>query len=669
MEYSFNNDYLSLITENASLTSPAYKEAAEAVDKNTNKGVAYLRNFMVSIEKLANKPQVNDTRITSSKGNIKNFKGYEDIKTAISFINKNLSGIDVVKDCIKVFDALENWASLYEDGYTKNIRLIQLEYENAVFMLTTSLSEILATNMDVVANGTEIRITKKSASTHGVIQKTMKELGAQLGNRDHKDYLEGLIKSTEVVATESTYTEGALEAAVETINLIKGLWNNITGIFKSGSSIFRTLKRTLFGIVPLIRSIMYLRYKKKADTIVSLEEQIIFIERNIDQLKNIKTMDPEKKAVIIKKQQAIIEQYKKKAEKLRAELMETEKQATEAAKKEEPELKNTSDDLVLESAVFTEKAKLTAKQKNFMRANRNLSKKEIQEVRFDKKMDKLTGVRHAAPMPIGVKDSEIEAKVKKAFEIYSKNTSKPSIRLIPGKGYDKEDTSYKGKVLTTKIGGTPYWPVDEEWPSHAGRPMVCVAQLDLSKMPSIPGYPNKGLLQFFLDTYFDFGSHSPSHKIILRTDTSKDYLKEAPRTTLNDKFEDYPPIDAVYYPKVVKQDQIMTPADDEFHAEVVKAVNEVFKTDYKKYIDIPSKIYDAFWDCLRFGDYDGCRFGGNPYFTQSDVRDDHYSELLLQLDSESGMMWGDCGVANFFISKEDLAKKDFDDVYFTWDCC
>ena len=667
MEYSFNNDYLSLITETTNFTSPVYKEAAEAVDKNTNKGMAYFKNFMTSIEKLADKPQVKDSRITSSKGNIKNFQGYENIKTAITFINKNLSGIAEVKDCVKVFDALENWASLYEEGYTSNIRLIQLEYENAVFMLSTSLSEILANNMDVVANGTEIRITKKAAESNGVIQKTMKDLATKLGNRDHKDYLEGLIKSIEVKATESVYSEGVLDTTVETLKLIKGLFSNVTKIFKAGSSMFNTFKRTLFGIVPLIRSIMYLRYKKKADTIVSLEEQIIFIERNIDQLKNIKTMDPAKKEVIIKKQQAVIEQYKKKSAKLRAQLMETEKQATEAAKKDEPELKNTSDDLVLESAVFTEKG-MSAKAKNFMKTNRNISKKEIQEVRFDKKMDKLTGIRHTAAMPEGVKDSEVEAKVKKAFDLYRKNTSKPSIRLIPGKGYNKEDTSYKGKVLTTKIGGTPYWPVDEEWPTYKGTPMVCLAQLDLSKLPSIPGYPTKGLLQFFIIGGDEWGE-ATSCKVIYRTDTSKEYMKEVPRTTINDKYDSYPPIDAIYYPKVVKQDQFMTPADDEFHTEVVKAVNEVFKTDYKKYVDIPSKIYDAFWECLKFGDYDGCRFGGHPYFTQNDVRNDHYSELLLQLDSESGMMWGDCGVANFFISKENLAKKNFDDVYFTWDCC
>lgn len=359
MEYVMNNNYLELITETTNFTSPVYKEAAESVDKNDNKGLAYFKNFMTSIENLANKENVNDKRISSSKGNVKDFKGYDDIKTAIAFINKNLGSLDAAKDCTKVFDALENWSSLYQDGYKSNIRLIQLEYENAVYLLSTTLSEILATNMDVVANGVEIKFSKKNAKTHGVIQKTMKDLASQLGDRSHKDYLEGLLKIKTEVVTESVYMEdavGVVAAVKATLDLIAGVFSNGLKIFKSGKNIFITLKRSLFGIVPIIRSILYIRYKKKADTILSLEEQIIFIERNIDQLKNIKTMDPNDKAVIIKKQQAVIERYKKKSEKLRAELMETEKQATEAINEENPTLKDTSGELVLEAAIFMDKA-------------------------------------------------------------------------------------------------------------------------------------------------------------------------------------------------------------------------------------------------------------------------------------------------------------------------
>ena len=64
-------------------------------------------------------------------------------------------------------------------------------------------------------------------------------------------------------------------------------------------------------------------------------------------------MDPAKKAAIIKKQQAVCEQYMKKAEKLRAELCEAEKAASTAINKSNPDMKKTNnnadDDFVLEA--------------------------------------------------------------------------------------------------------------------------------------------------------------------------------------------------------------------------------------------------------------------------------------------------------------------------------
>ena len=33
------------------------------------------------------------------------------------------------------------------------------------------------------------------------------------------------------------------------------------------------------------------------------------------------------------------------------------------------------------------------------------------------------------------------------------------------------------------------------------------------------------------------------------------------------------------------------------------------------------------------------------------------------------ILWGDCGVANFFISRTDLEKLDFSRVLYNWDCC
>ena len=46
-----------------------------------------------------------------------------------------------------------------------------------------------------------------------------------------------------------------------------------------------------------------------------------------------------------------------------------------------------------------------------------------------------------------------------------------------------------------------------------------------------------------------------------------------------------------------------------------------------------------------------------------------YDTLLLQIDSEDDIMWGDSGIANFFISEEDLKNKNFEDMLYNWDCC
>ncbi|NDC41500.1 MAG: DUF1963 domain-containing protein, partial [Chitinophagia bacterium] len=67
----------------------------------------------------------------------------------------------------------------------------------------------------------------------------------------------------------------------------------------------------------------------------------------------------------------------------------------------------------------------------------------------------------------------------------------------------------------------------------------------------------------------------------------------------------------------------------------------------------------------------GHKIGGYACFTRSDPREGNEAfrgyELLLQMDSEAGIMWGLEGVANFFIHPDDLARLDFSKVVYTWD--
>ena len=71
------------------------------------------------------------------------------------------------------------------------------------------------------------------------------------------------------------------------------------------------------------------------------------------------------------------------------------------------------------------------------------------------------------------------------------------------------------------------------------------------------------------------------------------------------------------------------------------------------------------------GDSPHHQVGGYPSFTQTDPRSqDDPRILLFQLDSDDdlGLMWGDMGVAHFFIHPDDLARCDFSNVAYNWDC-
>ncbi|MDO4694484.1 MAG: DUF1963 domain-containing protein [Eikenella sp.] len=65
---------------------------------------------------------------------------------------------------------------------------------------------------------------------------------------------------------------------------------------------------------------------------------------------------------------------------------------------------------------------------------------------------------------------------------------------------------------------------------------------------------------------------------------------------------------------------------------------------------------------------------GYPYFTQQDPREGRDDVLLFQLDSQDvdgeygSVMWGDSGIGQFFIAREDLAARRFDKAWLHWDC-
>lgn len=243
-------------------------------------------------------------------------------------------------------------------------------------------------------------------------------------------------------------------------------------------------------------------------------------------------------------------------------------------------------------------------------------------------------------------------------------------------------------IFESKVGGTPYLPRDMAWPVDSnGMGMELLAQVDCTELNSLPDFPQVGLLQFFfaLDDVFgmDFGQQTAQtgfrvlyHETVDRSVTPEAVLtKKAPQR--EDK-ECYTPVFAscrmVFSAPAV---QHINEQDYRAWAEFVPRWNALCGTSFKDQWEYynATKIAREFPPAETEGPYH--QLGGYPYFTQSDPRPGEYEDLdvlLFQLDSDMPkegdlVLWGDCGIGNFFINREALKRRDFSRVLYNWDCC
>ena len=253
-------------------------------------------------------------------------------------------------------------------------------------------------------------------------------------------------------------------------------------------------------------------------------------------------------------------------------------------------------------------------------------------------------------------------------------------------------------VFDSKLGGVPYFPRDMEYPTvrkgvFAGKPLRFLAQLNFGSLPKLEGFPTEGILQFFAgctdDTLygadFDNGCYQNGFRVIYHENVIDDTAKlicgeDMPKF---DDGDDYYPFTGEFL--LTAEEPAKMPINENdfrFWDIVLRVYNEINGTNITKlygaggFVDVEPKLDNALYE-ERNLPY--TRIGGYPYFTQTDPRaDEEYSRhtvLLFQSDSESGgegweneVCWGDAGVANFFITPEDLVKRDFSHVLYTWDC-
>lgn len=358
--YDFCDDYMTILAGTSNRLARAYVEAAEHVEKDDDASVKYLKKFIGSIEKLSKSPKVNDARITKSKGFLREFEEHENIDYMLKFLQQYVKE-PIVGDLKKIYDAVTSYGTEYRSGYDKNVRLVELEYESAVYMLVTGLVYTMSNCVEFAQQDTGFKVVKKAIDKRDTIAKMTSKMAKQLSEKDHKLYLSKLVEAATVArrdsgkpVAESYEGEYTIESVVgDALDLFDAITNNIGRIMGAGKMMIRTMKRTMFGILPMIRGVIYLHYKKKADHIANLEQQCAFLKMNIDQLNRRTDLSKEEKERLIKRQSAYVKAYEKKAAKIRAELNEQSRDAAASLEKDREVIQNApksnDDDMVLES--------------------------------------------------------------------------------------------------------------------------------------------------------------------------------------------------------------------------------------------------------------------------------------------------------------------------------
>lgn len=232
----------------------------------------------------------------------------------------------------------------------------------------------------------------------------------------------------------------------------------------------------------------------------------------------------------------------------------------------------------------------------------------------------------------------------------------------------------------SKMGGHPYLPLGMCHPSNAnGERLQMIAQINFAELPPNEIYPTQGILQFYIDAEddltglnFDDQTDQTGFRVIFHEHITQDISQLQPFDPKQVIDYEYSPVQGEYAIEFEVKQQYISVMDQSF-APLMFDVDDIYAVaDQFEGGDFYEDFLEVYADKFNSN---GHRLGGYPYFTQSDPR---YKDeltayvLLLQIDTDEeegvDIMWGDAGVANFFILPQDLKNKDFSKVLYNWDC-
>ena len=243
-------------------------------------------------------------------------------------------------------------------------------------------------------------------------------------------------------------------------------------------------------------------------------------------------------------------------------------------------------------------------------------------------------------------------------------------------------------LTDSKFGGTPYIPKDGTLPTSVnGKPLFMLAQINCEQLLENTLYPQKGLLQFWIAA-----TEAPLYGLDYEAPCSNDFKRVIYYPTfgealpIDDFINDYTFDDENLPFNSKRQFALHFKKDTESISLEERAATQLFFEKWNETFSTHITTIDEFFDevpddiCEEINAYllkepTGHKIGGYPYFIEYDPREenDPHTFLLLQIDIDNvegeEICWGNLGgVANFFISPEDLAACQFDNVLYNWDC-
>lgn len=281
--------------------------------------------------------------------------------------------------------------------------------------------------------------------------------------------------------------------------------------------------------------------------------------------------------------------------------------------------------------------------------------------------------------------------VKAAEAVYDELKAEHHKEVIYIKAEKVDDLSLE----ESKFGGFPFVPLGGAIPTNAeGSQLALLAQINCAQLPENNMYPSDGWLQIWCleDEMYGFCSDT------IQPETNQKVLY-IPAGTQGEPLER---VEAMYQPygdeecplwfvddqgaiwgmrlSFTHGQQGITYSDGRFRDLFLDRWNKRYPEQaVENFYDLPDEIFENVVD-IHDGPDCAHQLGGYPYFTQYDPRFEYrsseatkYTELLFQIDSQFDtkwdLCWGDAGVRNLFISRENLEALDFSDLLYNFDCC